>query len=126
MTPQTFANSPYLPQQWEYNGTAPLAVYGSFVSEAGCSDITDGTAFECLVAQDTDVLQNASYTVTINAKYGQWAFLPVTDGKFVQQRPSVQLTTGPINGNRGLIGVCIEAYIVNYCILLTKKKEQCQ
>ena len=52
------------------------------------------------------MLQNASYTVTINAKYGQWAFVPVTDGKFVKQRPSEQLSTGAVNGNRGLIGVC--------------------
>lgn len=52
------------------------------------------------------MLQNASYTVTINAKYGQWAFVPVTDGKFVQHRPSAQLATGAVNGNRGLIGVC--------------------
>lgn len=52
------------------------------------------------------MLQNASYIVTVNAKYGQWAFVPVTDGKFVQHRPSVQLATGAVNGNRGLIGVC--------------------
>lgn len=36
---------------------------------------------------------------------GNGAFLPVTDSKFVQQRPSEHLVKGNLNGNRALIGV---------------------
>ncbi|PCG92087.1 Carboxylesterase, type B [Penicillium occitanis (nom. inval.)] len=100
----TFFASPYLPQQYNYDDPLPTTYYERFAAEAGCSNSKAASVFDCLVAADTNVLQNASYTVTINAKYGQWAFVPVTDGKFVQHRPSAQLATGAVNGNRGLIG----------------------
>lgn len=48
---------------------------------------------------------DANWNISYGAKYGQWAFLPVTDNKFVQQRPSEQLVKGNLNGNRALIGV---------------------
>lgn len=98
--------SPYLPQQFNYDDPLPTTYYEYFAAEAGCSGSMTESVFDCLVAADTNALQNASYTVTVNAKYGQWAFAPVTDGKFVQQRPSAQLSAGKVNGNRGLIGVC--------------------
>ncbi|EEA26279.1 hypothetical protein EYB25_003522 [Talaromyces marneffei] len=100
----TFLASPYLPQQFNYDDPLPTTYYEYFAAEAGCSGSMTESVFDCLVAADTNALQNASYTVTVNAKYGQWAFAPVTDGKFVQQRPSAQLSAGKVNGNRGLIG----------------------
>jgi hypothetical protein len=45
--------------------------------------------------------------VSAGGKYGQWAFLPVTDGKFLQKRPSEQLLAGQVNGLRILSGVSI-------------------
>lgn len=100
--------SPYLPQQYNYSDFAPSQSYYAFAEAAGCfNGPTSETesVFKCLVEQDTITLQNASYTVTINAEFGKAAFLPVTDGVLVETRPSAQLPTGLLNGKQALIGV---------------------
>jgi hypothetical protein len=78
---------------------------------AGCGQ--DGSqsslyssAFECLVAADTTILQNASGTVsTTQGYFGSFAFLPVIDGNYIQERPSLQLSQGRVSGVRILVGV---------------------
>ncbi|GAM39909.1 carboxylesterase [Talaromyces pinophilus] len=62
------------------------------LNSATCADRTNfEDPFHCLVEQDTQVLMDANWNISYGAKYGEWAFLPVTDNKFVQQRPSEQL-----------------------------------
>jgi carboxylesterase type B len=102
--------SPYLPQQWEYDGIAPSQSYYLFAQAAGCLGLGTSvgvteTVFSCLQNAETLVLQNASAYVSAGGKYGQWAFLPVTDGTFLQKRPSEQLLAGEVNGLRILSGV---------------------
>jgi len=58
------------------------------------------------VNADTAVLQNASGLVF---KSWEFAFVPVTDGKFVQARPSEQLLAIEMEGKRILIGVTLSA-----------------
>jgi len=106
--------SPYLPMQWDYNGIAPSQSYYSFAQAAGCLGLglpngagVNESVFSCLQQADTRVLQNASAYVSAGGKYGQWAFLPVTDGKFLPKRPSEQLLAGQVNGLRILSGVSI-------------------
>ncbi|TVY47200.1 Carboxylesterase [Lachnellula occidentalis] len=100
--------SPYLPMQWGYDGVAPTRSYDLFAEAAGCFDAsgneTEGKVFACLQARDSITLQNASAQVSGRGKYGQWAFLPVTDGKLAQKRPSEQLLAGEVNGVRLLSG----------------------
>lgn len=61
----------------------------------------EDSIFECLVSADTVDLQNASSIVSPSALYGQWAFIPVTDGTMLQERPISQLVEGGnINGIR--------------------------
>lgn len=95
--------------QYGYADSVPSQNYYSFAARAGCYDGTSEPAttpvFECLVSKDSVTLQNASYTVSITTKFGQWAFLPVTDHKFVQSRPSVQFLQGQVNGQKILVGV---------------------
>lgn len=104
--------SPYLPQQWNFDGLEPTQAYQNLAREVGCT-VMDGlrhqnqSVFECLVATDSATLQNASSQVSGRFKYGQWAFLPVTDQVFIQERPSVQLATGRVNGRRMLAGVSL-------------------
>lgn len=97
--------SPYLPMQWDFDGAAPETSYSRFTEAVGCFDSENVTAFECLQQTDTIALQNASAYISANGPYGQWAFLPVTDGKFLRQRPSEQLLHGKMNGLRILSGV---------------------
>lgn len=109
---QVIAASPYLPEQYSYNSWVPSQSYYSFAKAAGCfNDLPYGnslspfkTIFECLVAADTKTLQLASAVVSSQGLYGVWAFLPVTDGTILQQRPSAQLQARQVNGQRMLAG----------------------
>ncbi|RDW80855.1 carboxylic ester hydrolase-5 [Coleophoma crateriformis] len=99
--------SPYLPMQWDYDGLQPTQSYDRFVDAVGCGNAgqtPNTTVFSCLQGADSITLQNASTYVSGNWKYGQWAFLPVTDGTFIQERPSLQLLNGQLNGVRILSG----------------------
>ena len=97
--------SPYLPQQYGYADSMPSRSYRKFASAVGCLEPKNGitnSTFECLVSKDTLTLQNASATVSASGLFGTWAFLPVTDGDFVQQLPSQQLLKKQVNGKRML------------------------
>lgn len=102
------AASVYVAKQYNYDDQVPTQYYQAFAQAAGCTggtDTTDLTVFDCLVSADTVVLQNASATVSESGYYGTWAFLPVTDGDFVQAKPSQQLFEKAVSGKRLLIGV---------------------
>ncbi|RWA07360.1 hypothetical protein EKO27_g7744 [Xylaria grammica] len=97
------ASSPYLPTQWEFDDAWPTLSYEAFVEEAGCSDAD--VPFECLQSADTLVLQTASGKVSTSANYGQWGFIPVTDGTLIRKRPTEQLAIDKsVNGLRVLVG----------------------
>ncbi|KAI1283890.1 carboxylesterase [Xylaria sp. FL0933] len=97
------ASSPYLPTQWDFDDAWPTLSYQAFVDEAGCSNAE--ATFECLQSADTLVLQTASAKVSTSVNYGQWAFIPVTDGTLIRERPTEQLTiTRSVNGLRMLTG----------------------
>ncbi|PQE13843.1 Carboxylesterase type B protein [Rutstroemia sp. NJR-2017a BBW] len=87
--------SPYLPMQYDYDGLMPEEGWRRFVGAVGCGEENgNGSAFECLVGKDTVTLQNASAYISATGEYGQWVFLPVTDGEFLVSRPSEQLLAG--------------------------------
>ena len=105
----TIAASPYLPMQYGYKDWVPSQSYYAFAQEAGCFPATaygssSQSIFQCLINQDTNVLQNASFNVSASGTYGTWGFLPVTDGVFIQQTPSQQLLYKQVNGQNALIG----------------------
>lgn len=95
--------------QYGYADFQPSQAYYAFAQAAGCFNgyaygNSSGTVFECLVGKDTNTLQNASLQISISGTFGTWAFLPVTDGAFIQQRPSEQLLKKQVNGIRMLSG----------------------
>lgn len=101
--------SPYLPMQYDYNAWAPTQAYFAFATAVGCFDgtsITTNTSsiFACLQGKDTLSLQLASAMISAAALPGDWGFLPVTDGKLIQQLPSQQLLKQQVNGLRVLSG----------------------
>lgn len=106
----SIASSPYLPMQYGYSDWIPSQSYYAFASAVGCGPNNpygkNGSTpiFDCLVAQDSTTLINASDTVSQSGTYGTWAFLPVTDGIFVQDLPSRQLLRKKVNGLHALIG----------------------
>ncbi|KUI62235.1 Cholinesterase [Cytospora mali] len=103
--------SPYLPMQWNYDGLEPTQAYYRLAKEVGCTDeegrsFPDQAVFGCLLTMDSSTLQNASAYISggSGGLYGQWAFLPVTDGALLRERPSAQLAAGKVNGLRMLSG----------------------
>ncbi|KAI0889557.1 putative carboxylesterase [Annulohypoxylon maeteangense] len=104
------AASPYLPPVHRYNDTVPTAHYDKFVELVGCDQDSYklsnySNTFECLVAAESAVLQNASGTVsTTQGYFGSFAFLPVIDYDYIRERPSAQFLSGNLTGKRLLVG----------------------
>ena len=93
-------------KQYKYNDQVPTQYYHAFAEAAGCNGGSSTAVFNCLVNADTAVLQNASATVSVSGEFGTFAFLPVTDGTFLQGAPSQQLLEKAVSGKRLLVGVC--------------------
>ncbi|KAG0653117.1 secreted lipase [Hyphodiscus hymeniophilus] len=104
------AASPYLPAIYNYNDPVPTGNYDDFAQHAGCGKGSSTlshypSTFDCLVAADTVLLQNASGIVsTTRGFFGSFGFLPVLDGDLIQTRPSEQLLLGQVSGHRLLVG----------------------
>jgi hypothetical protein len=93
----------------DFDDPLPTEYYRQFAERAGClqggAQPQDLSVFKCLQNADSVKLQNASAETNFGAEFGQWAFIPVTDGRLIQQRPSQQLLSGRVNGERILTGV---------------------
>ncbi|KAH9905650.1 Alpha/Beta hydrolase protein [Xylariomycetidae sp. FL2044] len=97
------AASPYIPTQYGYADSEPTEVYYQFALEAGCPNT--GAVFDCLVAADTSTLQAASNEVSQGqTAYGEWPYLPVTDGSYVTSRPVESLTQNTVVGQNLFVG----------------------
>lgn len=110
----------YVAKQYNYNDQVPTQYYQAFAKAAGCSSgsTTPGpSVFSCLVNADTTVLQNASASVSVSGEFGTFAFLPVTDGSFIQAAPSQQLLKKAVSGKRVLVGVCSLNYAFSLNLL---------
>lgn len=99
----------------------PTDYYLQFARRAKCLSSNEtalpsnGSVFKCLQNADTIVLQNASAYTSYAAKYGQWAFIPVTDGTLIREQPNRQLPSGKVNGERILTGVSLRHPRPNLC-----------
>ncbi|KAM7196238.1 lipase 2 [Naviculisporaceae sp. PSN 640] len=103
------ASSPYDPTQPKFDGDAPTEYYLQFAQKAGCLGNADTSSssdavYKCLLSANSTILQQASAEVSNNAKVGQWAFIPVTDGTLLRELPSKQLLRGQVNGERIITG----------------------
>ena len=107
-------------KQYKYNDKVPTQYYQAFAKAAGCSGVSN--VFDCLINADTAVLQNASATVSVSGDYGTFAFLPVTDGKFITATPSQQLLQKAVSGKRLLIGVGSQSFVPNRTSLIKSSR----
>lgn len=88
----------------------PSQAYYAFASAVGCDTskayLRNGSKpiFQCLVEADSATLMDASANVSQSGLPVTWAFLPVTDGKLIQDLPSRQLAQGRVNGLNHLAG----------------------
>ncbi|KAK4649815.1 hypothetical protein QC762_704820 [Podospora pseudocomata] len=96
------AQSPYLPYQPNFNDAIPTSRYYAFSAAAGCP--SSGSVFSCLLSKSAADLELASLSVTASSTQGSWGFWPVTDGVYIKNRPTAQLTAKRVNGNKLLVG----------------------
>ncbi|KAH0833389.1 Alpha/Beta hydrolase protein [Lanmaoa asiatica] len=91
-------SSTFLPSQYNYNDRVPQLMYDEVVAMTGCASSAD--TFTCLQSVEADILQNANYYLVDSAFFGTFVFVPVVDGTFILERPTVTLAKGQVNGVR--------------------------
>ncbi|OHW94388.1 carboxylesterase family protein [Colletotrichum incanum] len=101
----SIAASPYLPFHYTHDAAFPTERYHAFAEKAGCS--LSGDNLECLRGKDSMTLRQASANTTFEETYGYWAFYPVTDGVYIRNLPSEQLSQKRVNGKRVLVGAIL-------------------
>jgi len=72
-------------------------LYDEIVTSTNCTKVAD--PFACLVTVDSDILSQANNAVVSSAFYGTYVFVPVVDGTFITERPTVTLDRQVVNGD---------------------------
>ncbi|PPQ80630.1 hypothetical protein CVT25_001636 [Psilocybe cyanescens] len=89
-------SSTFLPSQYMFNDSIPETVFNETVSQTKCSSATD--AMDCLRKVNVDTLQKANKAVSLRTFFGTFVFVPVIDGTFITDRPTVLLKERKVNG----------------------------
>ncbi|KAJ6577948.1 Alpha/Beta hydrolase protein [Mycena capillaripes] len=98
--PQLFrgamTSSTFSPPQYNYDDPIPELLYSEVVAQANCTGAADSMA--CLRAADVNVLATTNQNITASAFFGTVVLVPVVDGEFITQRPTLSLAQGKVNG----------------------------
>ncbi|KAF8124709.1 Alpha/Beta hydrolase protein [Boletus edulis] len=97
-------SSTFLPSQYFYNDRLPQVcdvtenqlLYNEVVTMTSCASSAE--TFTCLQSVEADMLQTANSDLAGSAFYGTFVFVPVVDGTFILERPTVTLAKGQVNG----------------------------
>ncbi|KAH7921897.1 alpha beta-hydrolase [Leucogyrophana mollusca] len=90
-------SSTFLPPQYNYNDPIPEKLYREVVSGAKCTSSSDTLA--CLRAAHVDTLEALNTKIGKAGFSGTFTFVPVIDGSFIMERPTVTLNRGRVNGD---------------------------
>ncbi|KAG1740350.1 Alpha/Beta hydrolase protein [Suillus lakei] len=90
-------SSTFLPSQYNYNDRIPKMLYNMVVNGTNCGSSSD--TLSCVRAADVNTLQTLNYNINLDAFYGMLTFIPVVDGSFIVERPTITLSKGRLNGN---------------------------
>ncbi|KAG1816301.1 Alpha/Beta hydrolase protein [Suillus subalutaceus] len=66
------------------------------VNGTNCTSSSD--TLSCLRAADVNTLQTLNYNINVNGFFGTFVFVPVVDGTFILERPTVTIRKGRLNG----------------------------
>ncbi|KZP26472.1 alpha/beta-hydrolase [Athelia psychrophila] len=89
-------SSTFLPSQYPGDSLIPTTIYNRVANLTGCGNAAD--SFACLVAVDADALQAINVEVSLEGFTGTFVFVPVIDGEFIVERPTLTLKRGDVNG----------------------------
>ncbi|KAG1888688.1 Alpha/Beta hydrolase protein [Suillus subluteus] len=97
MTSSTFMSS-----QYNYNDRIPEILYSIVVNGTKrvlsyCGSSSD--TLSCVRAADVNTLETLNSNINLDGFYGMLTFVPVVDGTFIVERPTVTLSKGRLNGN---------------------------
>ncbi|KAJ7737696.1 Alpha/Beta hydrolase protein [Mycena metata] len=98
--PQLFrgamTSSTFLPSQYEFNDRVPELLFSEVVAQTNCSTATN--AMTCLRAASATTLETANVNINNGGFFGTFLFVPVVDGKFITQRPTLSFMQRKVNG----------------------------
>ncbi|KAF8168680.1 Alpha/Beta hydrolase protein [Mycena galopus ATCC 62051] len=98
--PQLFrgaiTSSTFLPSQYQFNDPIPELLFSEVVAQTNCTSATDAMA--CLRAADATTLETANNNINLDGFFGTFTMVPVVDGVFITQRPTLSLLEGKVNG----------------------------
>ncbi|KAF8168644.1 Alpha/Beta hydrolase protein [Mycena galopus ATCC 62051] len=98
--PQLFraaiTSSTFLPSQYNYNDRVPELLFSEVAAQVNCSTAAD--TMTCLRAADATDLQTANTEINNGGFWGTFLFVPVVDGTFITQRPTLSLLEKQVNG----------------------------
>ncbi|KAK0463610.1 Alpha/Beta hydrolase protein [Desarmillaria tabescens] len=89
-------SSSFLPSQYAYNDVLPEFLYNSVVSRTNCTSAANSLI--CLRNVDADVLEQINIDLCNSGFFGTFVFVPVVDGDFIKQRPTIAMREGKVNG----------------------------
>ncbi|KII89685.1 hypothetical protein PLICRDRAFT_52847 [Plicaturopsis crispa FD-325 SS-3] len=102
--PQLFragiTSSSFLPSQYNFDDEVPEALYSEVVAQANCSGNND--TLSCLRGVDVGTLEGINVNINEAGFFGTFVFVPVVDGSFIVERPTVTLARGDVNGEFAL------------------------
>ncbi|KAJ7470963.1 alpha beta-hydrolase [Mycena latifolia] len=98
--PQLFraaiTSSTFMPSQYNFDDRIPEMLFSEVLAQTNCSAATDSMA--CLRAANASALQTANTNINIGGFFGTFLTVPVVDGVFITQRPTVSMQEGKVNG----------------------------
>ncbi|PPQ80160.1 hypothetical protein CVT25_001453 [Psilocybe cyanescens] len=89
-------SSTFLPSQYKFNDRIPETLFSETVAQTNCASSAD--ALDCLRKVDVNTLQNANTAINLSGFFGTFVFVPVIDGTFITDRPTVLLKERKVNG----------------------------
>ncbi|KAK0239584.1 Alpha/Beta hydrolase protein [Armillaria nabsnona] len=89
-------SSSFLPSQYAFNDVVPEFLFNTVVSRTNCT--TAANSLACLRNADVNVLEQVNVDLCGSGFFGTFVFVPVVDGDFIKQRPTVALREGKVNG----------------------------
>ncbi|KAJ7152878.1 Alpha/Beta hydrolase protein [Mycena filopes] len=99
--PQLFraaiTSSTYLPSQYKYDDPIAENLYSQVVTKTNCTTAGEDS-LACIRRVDAAALMDVHQSIYGAGFYGTVTFVPVVDGEFITQRPTLALAQGRVNG----------------------------
>ncbi|KAK0196594.1 Alpha/Beta hydrolase protein [Armillaria mellea] len=89
-------SSSFLPSQYAFNDVVPEFLFNTVVLRTNCTSAVN--SLTCLRNADVDILEQINIDLCGSGFFGTFVFVPVVDGDFIKQRPTVALREGKVNG----------------------------